>query len=99
MVDLIDFNPPPEYAPPVPPHDMDKFSPPDFMTDTGRQVYELSVNQSSTSRSCETYEATEEPLGHENHLEDDDPEVAFYRELRQQEEERRERLATRLDIR
>ena len=38
-----------------------------------------------------------EDVRHENDLEDEDPEVVFYRELRQQEEERRERLAQRLD--
>jgi hypothetical protein len=32
-------------------------------------------------------------------IEDEDPEVAYYRELRQQEEERRQRLAARTNIR
>jgi len=69
------------------------------MMDPGQEVYELSANQSSTPRGWENYEDTEQDLGTENDLEDEDPEVAFYRELRQQEEERRERLTARSDNR
>lgn len=97
LEDLIDLDmkPPPEYTPPVPPHDLNELSAPSFVSTSSQDVYELSANQSSTPRCWETYEGIEQDVGHENDLENEDPEVAFYRELRQQEEERRERLAAR----
>lgn len=92
LVDLIDLKPPPEYTPPVPPHDMDEVSSASFMTSIAPEVYEMSANQSCTPRCWESYEETVQDVGGGDELEDEDPEVAYYRELRQQEEERRERL-------
>jgi hypothetical protein len=129
--DLIDLNPPPEYSPPVPPHDEEKLtklsspqilvisesteqdslpSPqilttrentnqdaPQILTtpdNTEREIFELPTDQSGTL-SWENYDAPEPTLSHANYLEEEDPyedpEAEFYRSLRQQEEERRER--------
>jgi hypothetical protein len=89
---LIDLNPPPEYAPPVPPHDIDELTP-EFIVGPRQHIHEMPSHELSTPRGLHLGAEANHDATVEENIEDEDPEVEFYKEMRQQEEERRQRLA------
>jgi hypothetical protein len=71
---------------------MDDITVSEFIADPGHRTHEMHTPEISIPRVLQPSEASQcMASGYDD--EDEDPEVAFYRELRQQEEERRQRLS------
>ena len=87
-----------------PPHDLADLSSPTLTIrstvssqEAYSDLYELSSTKSTQSGPSSAWDLCENTDGNasQDHLEDEDPEVTFYRELREKEETKRERLAAR----
>jgi len=101
---LIDLDTPPEYAPPVPPHSPTEITFPEFIYEMPTPEIVLPQDAKPTYQPYRPDQTTYQPYRPPQKVvlveesrdevedEDEDPEVAFYREMRQQEEERRQRM-------
>ena len=72
---------------------MDESPVPEFIIGPGHHIYEMPGPETSIPRVIQPSVEVSQYMACGDQDEDEDPEVAFYRELRQQEEERRWRLS------
>ena len=72
---------------------MDESPVAEFIIGPGHHIYEMPSPETSIPRVIQPSAEVSQYMVSGEQDEDEDPEVAFYRELRQQEEERRQRLS------